>query len=118
MRWHPLSERTKMFILAPIVWPIALAALPILLPVGGLAWATDKFASWRRARNARNPRRQWFAWRPVKFSAFWEADDVHDQWLWLETVDAVWQTYRWEYRPLGFVSRFDEPALATPATSA
>jgi hypothetical protein len=93
----------QMILLSPIIVPIAIVALPlVVLPLV----VTDKLEQWRRARNRAQPKRLWFAWRPVRFSGFW--DDVPDQWLWLEKVDAIWRRGEWEYRPLGFVSRFDE----------
>ena len=108
MRFKPLSERAQMIILAPIVFPLAALAVPFVLPMAAIAWCLNKFASWKGARNSLAPRRQWFAWRPVKFDGFWE--DVPTQWLWLERVEALWTRKEWQYRPLGFVSRFDEPS--------
>lgn len=92
-----------MIILAPILAPLVV----VFVPFGLMMWLADKVDQWKRARNRANPHRMWFAWRPVRFSGFW--DDVPDQWLWLETVQARWKG-RWEYRPAGFVSKFDGDA--------
>lgn len=105
MRWQPPSERVQMILLAPILIPVMLAAIPALVVCAGPVWIVDRISQWRRAQWSVTPKRQWFAWRPVKFSGFWE--DVPDQWLWLERVDAIWKHNEWAYRPLGFVSKYD-----------
>jgi len=105
MRWKPPSERVQMILLSPILIPVTLAALPIIAVMAGPAWLIDRYSAWRRTQYRANPIRRWFAWRPVKFDGFW--DGVPSQWLWLETVEARWRG-DWKYRPLGFVSDFDE----------
>lgn len=108
MRWRPPSERVQMILLSPVFVPIAVAALPVIAVMVAMMWPIEKYGQWRRAQYRANPKRTWFAWRPVRFSGFWE--DVPDQWLWLETVQARWRGHDWEYSPLGFVSKYDGDA--------
>lgn len=97
-----------MVLLSPLLAVMVVAIVPWVILVGPFVWLASKWQAWRRRSAIARPRRSWFAWRPVHFDAFWEDDDVPSQWLWLETVEAVWQRGEWTYRPAGFVSRFDE----------
>ena len=107
MRWKPPSERAK-FIMA---LPAIVIGVPVLLialaPMIAFEWVRRQ---WQR-RQAADPRRAWLAWRPVRFDGFWE--DVPSQWLWLERVQCRWERGEWQYYPLGFVSRYDEPVVSS-----
>lgn len=97
MKWKAPSERVQFIIAAPIAVPVALAAAVVLLPVAGLIWLEEQWAKRQRAKG----RHVWYAWRPVKFDAFWY-NDMDSCWFWLEPVDRRWSRGRWEYLPLGF----------------
>ena len=78
---NPLSERTQLILLPPIIVPVMVVAAPPLFAMGCLLWAFSKWDDYR----SRKSWHQWFAWHPVNLDGW--CYDRPSKWVWLETVE-------------------------------
>jgi len=93
MKWRAPSDRTQMWLVAPVAVPLAILALPAILFYVAGTWITGKL----RPSFEWHP---WFAWRPVPLDGWWSHVGRRGSWAWLTTVERRARPYDWptEYR--------------------
>lgn len=79
MKWRAPSERTQLWLAAPIVVPVALLCAVWFAPLALVMWLDHR----RLARVRAKGWHLWFAYRPVKVGPWWNRGG----WVWLEMIE-------------------------------
>ena len=109
MRMAPLSERSQMLLLSPIIVPVCVAGFVAFVVIGPLAWALSKVSEVINEKRRMRGRHLWFAWRPVWLNGFYY--DRGDKLVWLETIERRFSG-AWFYNFPGELDKWERQEVA------